>query len=487
MQMTDSESNMEANDKEDIALFTAVISDLHLCEAEPIDPNRPLWKKFKTKEFFFDDVFVNFLKEIEQRASRRAAKLNKDFQIELILNGDIFDYDSVTRLPEDPIYKVSWLEKRRGLFPEEEKSLYKTEVIMKDHNVFFEALSNFIKSGHKVVFVAGNHDVEFLYPKVQEKIVELLELPDEAKSLVRFCSWFYISNKDTLIEHGHQYDPYCVVQNPIHPLIRLFNRVELRLPFGNLASRYMVNGMGYFNPHVDSNYIMTIKEYVSFFLRYMLRTQPLLMLTWLWSASATFLKSFADRLLPAMKDPLTTETKIEEIANLSNASPRMVRELNEIKVHPASSSPILIARELWLDRAFLILFFFLVIIQIFAFIKLSFDISFFWMLIPMAIFIPFFMFYTNSLRSAVHEFKEPQERILNLSSYICKVDRIVYGHTHIVRHEYIGLIEHLNPGTWSPAFLDVECTKEYSKRLYVWIEPQEDKEHREAKLIEVKK
>ena len=105
----------------------------------------------------------------------------------------------------------------------------------------------------------------------------------------------------------------------------------------------------------------------------------------------------------------------------------------------------------------------------------------------MAIFIPFFMFYTNSLRSAVHEFKEPQERILNLSSYICKVDRIVYGHTHIVRHEYIGLIEHLNPGTWSPAFLDVECTKEYSKRLYVWIEPQEDKEHREAKLIEVKK
>ena len=471
--------------KDETLTFTAVISDLHLSEAEPLDPKRPLWKKYKTKEFFFDDVFVKFLEEIQKKAAQKARSKNLPYQIELILNGDILDFDSVTKLPEDPIYRISWIERSRGLFPEEDKSLFKLQAILDDHPDFFQALRSFVQDGHKVVFIAGNHDVELLYPKLQQALVAHLNLQKEEQERIKFCSWFYISNGDTLVEHGHQYDPYCVVQNPIHPMIRLFNRAELRLPFGNLASRFMINGMGYFNPHVDSNYIMGIKEYVRFFLKYMLRTQPLLMWTWLWSATATFAKAFTDRLLPAMKDPLTTETKIEEIARISNATPRMVRELNEIKVHPASSNPFLIARELWLDRAFLLLFVFLLIFQIFTIIKLNFDISFFWMFIPILLFVPFFMFYTNSFRSAVHSFKEPQEKLLNMSSHICKVDRIVYGHTHVIRHEYIGLIEHLNPGTWSPAFLDVECTQQFSKRMYVWIEPSDQHHVRDARLVEI--
>ena len=30
------------------ANFTAIVSDLHLCEAEPVDPDFPLWKKPET-------------------------------------------------------------------------------------------------------------------------------------------------------------------------------------------------------------------------------------------------------------------------------------------------------------------------------------------------------------------------------------------------------------------------------------------------------
>jgi len=43
------------------ATFTAIVSDLHLCEEEPVNLKFPLWKKYKTKEFFFDDVFEQFL------------------------------------------------------------------------------------------------------------------------------------------------------------------------------------------------------------------------------------------------------------------------------------------------------------------------------------------------------------------------------------------------------------------------------------------
>ena len=50
---------------------------------------------------------------------------------------------------------------------------------------------------------------------------------------------------------------------------------RVRIPFGDLAARYMLNGMGYFNPHQSENYIMSAVSYLRFFFRYMLRTQPL--------------------------------------------------------------------------------------------------------------------------------------------------------------------------------------------------------------------
>ena len=167
-------------------VFTAIISDLHLCEAEPVQPENPLWKKFKTKEFFFDDVFVQFLDEIESKAKKKAEELNVNPKIELVLNGDIFDYDSVTKLPEDPPYKIHWIEKIRGLFPEEEKSIFKTQCILDDHDVFVKALSDFIKKGNDVVFIVGNHDVELLLPKVQYEIVKALQLSAEEKKHLRF-------------------------------------------------------------------------------------------------------------------------------------------------------------------------------------------------------------------------------------------------------------------------------------------------------------
>ncbi|MFK8138909.1 MAG: metallophosphoesterase [Bdellovibrionales bacterium] len=453
--------------------FTAVISDLHLCEAHITDPTNPLWKKFKTKQFFFDDIFQDFLEDISRDAKIKSDELRIDPSIELVLNGDIFDFDSVTKLPDSPPYKMSWLERNRGLHPEEPKSVFKIRCILEDHDVFVEALREFIIAGNKLVIVVGNHDVELLYPGVQSEILKFLNLSMEEKTRVRFTPWFYISNEDTLIEHGHQYDPYCICQNPIHPMVRQFNRVELRLPFGNLASRYMINGMGFFNPHVDANFVMSAKEYLNFFVKYMLRAQPLLLVTWFWSATLTFIKAFGDSLLPALKDPLTTEDRISKIAKLSNATPRMVRELNEIKVHPAASNPFKLARELWIDRAFLILVAFLVFFQIFGFIKLIWDISIFWIFIPLALFVPFFMFYTNTFKSSVASYKEPNEKLISLSSIITKTNRIIYGHTHIIRHEFIEMVEHLNPGTWSTAFLDVECTKPYSKRMYCWIEQTE--------------
>ena len=69
-----------------------------------------------------------------------------------------------------------------------------------------------------------------------------------------------------------------------------------------------------------------------------------------------------------------------------------------------------------------------------------------------------------------------------MAGMISKVNRIVYGHSHQYRHEMIGPVEHLNSGTWSPAFRDVECKDPIDQKTYVWIEPGEG--GRTAKLLQ---
>ncbi len=460
-----------------VATFTAVVSDLHLCEAEPVHHAHPLWKKYKTREFFFDEAFKTFLEHIDSEAG--------DEKIELIFNGDTFDFDSMTFLPTHPTYQVSWLEKKRGLEPEEEKSTDKIRVILDDHKIWCDALHWFIGRGHKVVFIIGNHDLELHWKSVQIELLNGLNLSPEERTRVRFVEWFYISNKDTLIEHGNQYDPYCLCDDPVNPFVIDYNRVQVRLPFGDWACRYLVNGMGYFNPHIEANYVMSLREYVGYFFKYMVRAQPLILWTWFWSSIAILWRTIYSNMQRPLSDPLTVETRVEGIAKRSNSTPRVVRELKALFVKPAGSNPLRIMKELWLDRAFLVLISLFVLLQLFIIIKQIYALSFFWMFIPIFILLPPFILYSRGIESNIGYYKKPNEQILTTSGLIADVGRVIYGHTHDVRHELIGGVEHLNSGTWSPAFADVECTIAHDSKTYIWIHPSG--EHRSAKVLKVEK
>src|SRR6266545_5789009 len=262
---------------------------MHLSEPTRADERRPLWMAFKRRDFFIDDDFARFLVYIEAAAAT---------PVELILNGDIFDFDSVTELPAGDA-RVDWLAHRRGLASEEWMSVFKIDVIIREHPTWFSALAGFLARGHRAVFVIGNHDAELFWPSVQRRICDALGVetpatlvediePPPRPGAVTFCNWFYLSGGDTYVSHGHQYDPHCTVKDPIDPLIQVKGRPRVRVPFGDLAARYMLNGMGYFNPHASDNYIMTARSYLRFFFKYMLRTQPLLIWTWFWGALVTW-------------------------------------------------------------------------------------------------------------------------------------------------------------------------------------------------------
>ncbi len=450
-------------------IHTIVLSDIHLTDAEPNHPGYPLWKRYKRRKLFIDRKFQKFLDYIHD-------KIHEHGSIELILNGDIFDFDSVMAVPEDPAFPVSWLEKSRGLAAEEPKSRFKIKTILNDHPIWLNALRDFVLRGHNVVFVIGNHDIELHWPSVQKDIIDALNLPDEAKQNIRFCEWFYISNADTLVEHGNQYDDYCVCPNPINPLIRIGKDVSVRIPFGNISSRFISNGMGLLNPHVEESFIRTFNEHVVFFLRYQITTQPLVIWSWLWGAFMTWLYSIIEGFLPALRDPLTFNDRVKSVATRSNSTEGLVIALRELRVHPAIFNPFRIMKELWLDRA---LFFLLLVFgsfQFFSFINLFYSFSIWFFILPFLLLMPVFIFYANNVTSDMKFLEKVLFKNIPVAARIIGVKRVVHGHTHSQKHLWLGDVEYLNCGTWSPAYRDIECTKPYGRKCFAWIKPSSNTE-----------
>ncbi len=446
-------------------MHTVILSDLHLADAEPLDPKRPLWKAFKRREHFVDADVARLLAHAADQAEAAGDRC------EAVFNGDVFDFDPITRMPEPPPSPVHWLARLRGLGTEEWMSAFKMDLIVSDHPEFFGAIRDFVQRGHQVVFVCGNHDLELVWPAVQDKVRDALGLDEIGQARVRFCEWFYLSEGDTYVSHGHQADPYCVVPDPIHPLILVRGRAAVRLPFGDVANRYMLNGMGYFNPHATANYIMSGLEYVRFFFKYMVRDQPLLLWTWFWSAGVTLLVTLAHFLRPALRDPLMVEEKVQSVADRSGASPAMVRQLSVTHVAPAATNPLMITRELWLDRAILYMAMVYVSWQVVMAVNLVWAISPLWVLLPFALLFPLFLQY--SFRVKPETFAEPlmTERRAEWVHRITGARYAVMGHTHIPELADIGPLRFCNGGFWSPAFAEPECRNRIGTQTFVWLRP----------------
>ncbi len=443
---------------------TIVVSDLHLTEIQPIDKRRPLWMSYKGQDHIIDGYFSDMLNYFNSISG----------EVELVLNGDTFDFDTVLTLPDDR--KIDWLSNLRGLSSKEWMSSFKMSVIINDHPIWFDAIKEFIARGNRVVFIVGNHDIELYWPSVQQRIYDILDTDEKS---VTFCNSFYISEEDTYISHGHQFDPNCAVKNTINPMIQINGQPMMRLPFGAQVTRYVLNGIGWLNPHCHTNYIKTPSEYLSFFIQYM-RAQPLLVWSWFWGSMITFFLSLRDHLHPALKNPLIIDDRISNIAERSNATPAMVRKHQALRVSPACSNPISVFRELWLDRITLLLALLYIAWQCMLHINIAVHISMMWTFIPFIVLLPILVMYSLSVEpSATNKCLLTDQRA-DYITQITGINRIILGHTHITESFFINDIEYLNPGCWAPAFSEPECINKINDQALVWIKP--NGKERTAKL-----
>jgi UDP-2,3-diacylglucosamine pyrophosphatase LpxH len=171
------------------------------------------------EEFFGDRQWGEFLNHFSNGPY-------KDLEVELVLNGDIFD-----------LIKVDY----RGYYSPiltEAISVEKLQSVLDGHPLFVSALKKFASlSHHKITYVVGNHDVEMIWPRCQELFSRTLGCE------VQFFNFSYI-DEGIHIEHGQQFEN----TNRINPK-QMYITKNLREPIINLP----------WGSHFVINYVLPIK------------------------------------------------------------------------------------------------------------------------------------------------------------------------------------------------------------------------------------
>ena len=170
-----------------------IVGDFHLgAGSSPADDN-PL------EDFVADEAFARFLETIRAESDRDTR------EVELIINGDFFEFLQVPATEEfDPrrVYPVEAYQDSS-----QAASIKRLDLITAGHPVVFDALADFIQvefPQRRVTLIKGNHDVNLFWPRVKQRVREVLGATGRRASMLLFAEQ-YVSREAIYVEHGHQY------------------------------------------------------------------------------------------------------------------------------------------------------------------------------------------------------------------------------------------------------------------------------------------
>ena len=321
-----------------------VVSDLHLTD---IEEHPDGWRAYKSAAFHFDEDLAKLVGGFIDSAA-------SGDQLTLVLNGDILDFDLVTALPSNPRWPIRQREHQAGLDPTPAKSVWKLERILDDHPQFVDTLVEVLARGHRVVYVLGNHDRELHFPETQQALLHRLE--ERARKHGRSISsgsltvepWFYHVPREIYVEHGQQYDYYTSYRYLLWPQIDRGGEPCLALPMGNLTNRYLMNRMGFFNPHA-SDFILNVFRYLGHWLRHYAFTRRSLVLTW-FLGSLQVVRRLLRLRRRLGEAPPENAAGLERVARRFDLPNETVRALGHLQRLPITHRLYRVIREFWIDR-----------------------------------------------------------------------------------------------------------------------------------------
>lgn len=171
-----------------------------------------------TDDFTADNILCEIIAKISK----------KEVPVDLILNGDTFDFLKCPYIDE-------FMRKSYPANITANIASTKFELIYNSHKKVFDTLKEFVQNKkNNLFFIFGNHDYELHFAEIQNKIKEVLE----EKKNVHFQMHYFENSIYT--EHGQQYDPSTEVN-----LQKIFRKhkgeTELNIPIliSNFTGHFM--------------------------------------------------------------------------------------------------------------------------------------------------------------------------------------------------------------------------------------------------------
>ncbi|MFP4623646.1 MAG: hypothetical protein ACLFRX_05655 [Gemmatimonadota bacterium] len=238
----------------DVPERVVILSDLHIGAGRQADGRTdPL------EHFHHDRELEALLDRVGGQAARRARRA------ELILNGDVFDFVRVFRLPASPAEVREWrsllaaanvpipvdtlraaaagrfspIQRRYGYDCSEPASIWRLWLMARGHPRVLAGLARWCAAGHSLVVIRGNHDNEWAWPGVQRAFRILLARggclaigPDQ----LRFRLHAY-RRGNLWVEHGH------FIRWSTRPpgVFAAGKPRRLIMPLGSVINRFVLN------------------------------------------------------------------------------------------------------------------------------------------------------------------------------------------------------------------------------------------------------
>lgn len=412
-----------------------VLSDLHLWQATDHDS---LWMRYRHRRFLPDAQIAELLALLCQQIP--------DGDLELVLNGDIFDFDIP---PVVDGHAVPMPTPRT-----EPAAVERLQLILDDHALFLRALAVLLIRRHRVVFVPGNHDLQLTFPLARSLLAQRILLACQeleptwsAESLAEQLAihpWFYQTRHGVHIEHGNQYDPLCSVADPVWPL-----RIDgsLQTNVGALALEHLIGKLGYFNPNVESSFLLTTREYFDHWVRYYMRTPRSLVGTFVMGA----LRVIGE--LIAAYGLLGPTQRAVELQSAEEAAHTTLFALTDLRAA---------MRVLYVDRVLMLA-------------ATALTALLFWLWAPLGVLgLLATVALHRSLRprgaSDLTAIAAGVARSARLLARIYGARAVLFGHTHQAAGQWEADVFYGNSGTWVPQYHDVACSIPIEEsRPFIWL------------------
>jgi len=261
-----------------------------------------------------------------------------------------------------------------------------------------------------------------------------------------FEPWFYYEPGEIYAEHGQQFDYYNSWCYQLNPVVQVDGEEIIALPMGNLSNRYLMTGMGYFNPH-SSDYILNLFRYMAHWFRYYAFSKRSLVFKWLMGSLLVMWRLLKNKKLMRLSEEGHIEA-MQSLSDRSGISMVQLEKLGSLHRTPITNRVYRIMREFWIDRLAIALLMIggtitLALVPIPLWIKLMVPLSSF----PLLIFLYEYAARGESIFTVSEQLPEYARKVADT----LPVKLVCFGHTHIPRLIPLdkGLV-FVDTGAWAP-------------------------------------